>query len=264
MNKAELLKRYAREEKDRVPLAQILDKLTAMERTGTVTSTVFLSERQRVLTEQMLAELHSPSHVFFGGYADAERCVAVFLPEWAEDEPAVYAPLAYIRATWSEKAGARLGHRDFLGALMGAGIRRETVGDILPGDTSCDMIVLQSVAPYLMQNFTSAGRVALSLSEITAKDLQAPERERKLIHDTVASLRLDSVIGAGFGLSREKASALIRTGHVELNGLVCEKPDRQLSGGETMSARGFGKFRLCAEMHTTKKGRMGITIEKYV
>ncbi len=264
MNKAELLKRYAREEKDRVPLAQILDKLTAMERTGTVTSTVFLSERQRVLTEQMLAELHSPSHVFFGGYADAERCVAVFLPEWAEDEPAVYAPLAYIRATWSEKAGARLGHRDFLGALMAAGVRRETIGDILPDETSCDLVVLQSVGPFLLQNLTSAGRASLSLSTIPADQLLVPAKSIKRIHDTVASLRLDSIIGAGFGLSREKAAALIRSGHV--NGVDLRVKNRTVNsdGGETVSARGFGKFRLREEMRTTKKGRVESRIEKYV
>lgn len=264
MNKAELLKKYAREEEDHVPLAQVLDKLTAMERTGTVTSTVFLSERQRVLAERLLTELHCVSHIFFGGYVGAERCIALFLPEWAEDEPSVYAPLTYLRATWSEKSSAQIGHRDFLGALMGAGIRRETVGDILPGKTSCDLVILQSVAPYLLQNLTSAGRVSLSLSEITAENLQIPEKSRKLIHDTVASLRLDSVVSAGFGLSREKAAALIRTGRVALNGFPCEKPDRQLSGGEVLSARGLGKFCLSAETHVTKKGRIGIIIEKYV
>lgn len=265
MNKAELLKKYAREEDDRVPLAQVLDKLNAMERTDSVTSTVFLGERQRVLTEQMLAELRCTAYTFFGGYEGAERRAALFLPSWAADtDPAELAPFSYIRAVWSEKTAARIGHRDILGALMGAGIRRETVGDILIGDNRCDMIVLQSVAPYLMQNLTSAGRAMLTLTDITAGELSVPEREIRLIRDTVASLRLDSVVGAGFGLSREKAAALIRSGRVILDGLACEKPDRLLSGGETVSARGFGKFRLSADSHLTKKGRIGVTIEKYV
>ena len=77
-------------------------------------------------------------------------------------------------------------------------------------------------------------------------------------------LRLDSVVGAGFGLSREKASALIRSGRVSVNGLICEKPDRQLAGGETVSARGSGKFRLCEGTHVTKKGRISVEIEKFI
>ena len=264
MEKAELLKKYAREEEDRVPLAQVLDKLTASERAEQVTSTVFLNERQQVLAERMLAEVHSTSHVFFGGYPEAERRMVLFLPDWAAEEPSSYAPVSYIRAEWSEKTGAQIGHRDFLGALMGAGIRRETVGDILPDASSCDLIVLRSVAPYLMQNLTSAGRASLSLTEISPEVLHIPEKETRLIRDTVASLRLDSVVGAGFGLSREKASALIRSGRVSVNGLICEKPDRQLAGGETVSARGSGKFRLCEGTHVTKKGRISVEIEKYI
>ena len=115
-----------------------------------------------------------------------------------------------------------------------------------------------------MQNFFSAGRVTLSLAEITAEELFVPEKDVRTIQDTVASLRLDSIVGAGFGLSREKAATLIRSGRVIVGGLVCEKPDRQLMGGETVSARGFGKFRLSEDSHTTKKGRIGITIEKYI
>ena len=265
MNKAELLKKYAREEDDRVPLAQVLDKLNAMERSDNVTATVFLTERQQVLTAQMLTELRCSAYTLFGGYEGAQRRAALFLPEWAtEGNMADYAPFAYIRAVWSEKTTAQIGHRDFLGALMGAGIRRDTVGDILPGENSCDLIVLRSVAPYLMQNLTSAGRAVLSLTEIEPGELLIPEREVKLIRDTVASLRLDSVVGAGFGLSREKAAALIRSGRVVLDGLACEKPDRTLSGGEVISARGFGKFRLMPDSHMTKKGRVGITIERYI
>ncbi len=264
MNKQDFLKKYVRNDEDYIPLAQILDKCAVMNRTGAVTSTVFLNERQRVLAEQMLQEVDSAVHTCFGGYPDAERRIILFLPDWAKENPSVYAPLSYIRASWSEKSGVKIGHRDFLGALMGAGIRRETVGDILPNQTSCDFIVLQSIAPYLMQNFFSAGRVTLSLAEITAEELFVPEKDVRTIQDTVASLRLDSIVGAGFGLSREKAATLIRSGRVIVGGLVCEKPDRQLMGGETVSARGFGKFRLSEDSHTTKKGRIGITIEKYI
>ena len=264
MNKTDFVKKYTHDSEDAVILAQILDKFTAMEQANRVTSTVFLNERQQALAERMLSDLHSISHTFFGGYDDAERRILLFLPDWANADPAQYAPLTCLRAIWSEKTGARVGHRDFLGALMAAGVRRETIGDILPDETSCDLVVLQSVGPFLLQNLTSAGRASLSLSTIPADQLLVPAKSIKRIHDTVASLRLDSIIGAGFGLSREKAAALIRSGHVSVSGLVCEKPDRQLTGGETVSARGFGKFRLTEESGVTKKGRIRIEIEKFL
>ena len=77
-------------------------------------------------------------------------------------------PLVCLRATFWD--GDTPTHRDFLGALMGAGIARETVGDICVGKGFCDFFVTSDIAPYILQNFLSAGRTHLHLEKIPKPD----------------------------------------------------------------------------------------------
>lgn len=67
----------------------------------------------------------------------------------------------------------------------------------------------------------------------------------------------------GFRMARGKAAALIESGRVQLNWRECMKPDRQVSAGDTVSARGFGKFELTEIGGLTKKGRIPITVKCY-
>lgn len=71
-------------------------------------------------------------------------------------------------------------------------------------------------------------------------------------------------MSSGFGLSRGKASACIKSGKASLNALPCTKPDRTVSEGDVISVRGLGKLELAQVLGTTKKGRTGILIRRYV
>lgn len=201
---------------------------------------------------------------FFGGYEGAERKMLVYLPEYLEQEH-LYgenSPAVCLRAAFYENDTPS--HRDFLGALMGAGVARETLGDICVGKGSCDFFTTEEMAPYLLQNFTSAGRTKLHLSRVSLEDVQLPEPEVKEIRDTLASLRLDSVISAGFRIGRSLAAQHINAGKVAIDGLPCEKPDKAVSEGVKISLRGMGKIRLTAVNGQTKKGRISVVIHRYV
>ena len=147
---------------------------------------------------------------------------------------------------------------------MGEGIARETLGDICVGKGSCDFFVTADIAPYIEQNFLSAGRTRLHLSRISLRDAQIPEPEVKEIRDTVASLRLDSVISSGFRIGRSLAAQYIHAGKATVEGLPCEKPDRPVSEGMKISVRGLGKIKLTAVNGKTKKDRISVTIHRYV
>ena len=86
----------------------------------------------------------------------------------------------------------------------------------------------------------------------------------KTIRDTVSSLRLDAVTAAAFSMSRGKAAELIAAGKVNLDHVPCIKPDRPVAEGAVLTARGLGKARLTEVGGLTRKGRTGITIEKYI
>ena len=111
---------------------------------------------------------------------------------------------------------------------------------------------------------TSAGRARLTLRELALSELEIPAAQVKTVRDTVSSLRLDSVVSAGFGLSRGKAAVYIESGKTELGHLPCTKTDKPVAEGDVISVRGLGKIRLEEISGTTKKGRTGIVISRFV
>ena len=175
----------------------------------------------------------------------------------AEDSPVVC-----LRCTFYQEDSPS--HRDFLGALMGAGIGRETVGDICVDKGSCDFFVTSEIAPYILQNFTSAGRTRVHVQRISLTDAHIPAPEVKEIRDTLASLRLDSVISSGFRIGRSLACQYVQTGKAAIDGLLCEKPDKTVEEGASVTVRGLGKIQLSAVNGKTKKDRISVVIHRYV
>lgn len=254
--------KIARTAEDKVLLAKVWDKINAGMRKNIPASTCFLSLRELDMTKYLFGNLEGL--VAFGGYEGAERQMLVYLTEYL-DETALHeedSPLVCLRATFYE--GDTPSHRDFLGALMGAGIARETVGDICVGKGYCDFFVTQEIAPYILQNFTGAGRTKVHLEQIPLSEVSVAEPETKQLRDTLASLRLDSVISSGFRVGRSQAAQYVTSGRVAIDGLPCEKPDKAVDEGAKISVRGLGKIKLTTVNGQTKKGRISVVIDRYV
>ena len=256
------IEKIARTPEDRLLLAKLWDKINAGMRRNISAATCFLSPRELELSRYLFGDadgLHT-----FGGYEGAERQMLIYVPEYMELDTLLEedAPLCCLRATFFEEDN--LSHRDFLGALMGAGIGRETVGDICVGKGYCDFFVTTEIAPYILQSFTSAGRTKLSISQIPLADASIPAPEVKEIKDTLASLRLDSVISSGFRIGRSLAAQYVSAGKAAIDGLPCEKPDKAVTEGAKISVRGLGKIKLASIGNRTKKDRISVVIHRYV
>ena len=261
MDKNELIRRVAIEPEDKILLARVLDKMLECERKNIQTNTLFLNERERALAEKIIAAAGGARFFVSGGFPGAERNVLIFLPDYLDEESAD-SPFSFVRAEFAKEN--ELSHRDFLGALMGGGIKRETVGDILVGSGSCDIVLLNEILQYTLQNLESAGRAKLSLSVIGAEELNVPQKKTQEIKDTVASMRLDSVVSSGFAMARGKAAELIKAGRVSLNHIECCKPDREVAEGDVISARGFGRVEVKEVGGQSKKGRTIIKLLKSI
>ena len=243
-------------------LAKLWDKINAGLRKNIPASTCFLSPREQEMSRYLFGDL--PGLYAFGGYPEAERKMLCYLPDYLDEKYLMEedSPLVCLRAEFYH--GDSPSHRDFLGALMGAGIGRETVGDILVGKESCDFFVTEEIAPYIAQNFTSAGRAHVRIRRIPLAQVMVPEPEVKEIKDTVASLRLDSIIASGFRIGRSLSAQYISAGKAAIDGLPCEKPDKILEEGAKISVRGMGKIKLSAINGRTKKDRISVIIHRYV
>ena len=254
--------KIAQTSQDRMLLAKLWDKIQAGIQRSIPVGTCFLSPRELEMARYLFGE---PEGLFpFGGYPEAERKMLVYLPDYLEESWLLGgdSPCVCLRASFYQ--GDSPSHRDFLGALMGAGIGRETVGDICVGQDSCDFFVIREIAPYILQNFTSAGRAHVRLASVPLEDARIPEPEVREIRDTLASLRLDSVVSAGFRIGRSLAGQYIAAGKVAVDGLPCEKSDKPVPQGAKISVRGLGKIRLDTVGNRTKKDRIPVIIQRYV
>ena len=258
----ENIDKIAQTPEDRILLAKLWDKICTGIRRNIPANTGFLSPRDLEMARYLFGE--EPGLTAFGGYEDAERKMLCYLPEYL-DESTLWeeaSPIVCLRATFYQ--GDNPSHRDFLGALMGCGISRECVGDICVGEGSCDFFVTEEMAPYLLQNFTGAGRVKVRLSAIALKDAAIPTPEVTEIKDTLASLRLDSAVASGFRISRSLATEYIAAGKAAIDGLPCEKPDKPIVEGMKISIRGLGKIMIHSVNGQTKKGRISVVIHRYI
>ena len=264
MNKTDLLNKFAKDPEERVVLARALDQMNRAASRSIPCATQFLSPAQRAALEPLLAAAGHPKHLFHGGYEGAERSICGFLPDWQETEDWDAAEeLAAVEAAFPP-TGADLTHRDLLGGLMGTGLTREKVGDILVGTTAAQIVCLKDAAPIILSQFDQAGRYRLSLREIPLADLSPAPAEVKHIRDTVATLRLDAVFSTGFSLSRGKAAGAIQAGRVSVNHRECLKPDRLLEEGDVLTCRGLGKCVLKTVLGQSRKGRIMIEMERYL
>ena len=261
MDKNIIITRTAQEPEDRLLLARVWDKYEQTERRSIPSATVFLSPRERQLAQAMLNAAGVRSgYLFDGGYEGAERTVLLFLPGWAE-EPAGD-ELVFLRASFH--GGEGLTHRDILGSLMGLGVVRERVGDILVSPHSADIVAAPPLREFFLREWDQAGRVKLTVTEIGREALCVPQTQVKVIRDTVSSLRLDAVTATAFSMSRGRAAELIAAGKVSLDHVPCLKGDKPVGEGAVITARGLGKARLAGVGGLSKKGRTGITVERYI
>lgn len=256
------IEKIARTQEDKLLLAKVADKIEAGMRKNILCATCFLSPRELAMARALFGKQDALRE--FGGYAAAERRMLVYLPAYLEESALAGkdSPVACLRAAFYEYDAPT--HRDFLGALIGAGVAREAIGDICVADGSCDFFVTAQIAPFLLQAFTSAGRARLHLVQIPLCDARIPEAKTQMRRDTIPSLRLDCVVAAGFRISRAKAAQFIASGFAAVDGLPCDKPDKPVTQGAIVSVRGLGKLRLAEVGGITKKGRLGVTFENYL
>jgi len=152
-----------------------------------------------------------------------------------------------------------------MGAVLGIGIERSVVGDIVILEENTAVIICDdAISPFLESNLDSVGKDKVKVSKLALDENFAPQRSYAQINDTVASARLDCVVGALCSLSREKARQTVLDGAVEVDYEVREQPDKEVKPVCIVSVRGFGKFRINSLSDKTKKGRFRLEAEKFL
>lgn len=265
MNKTELLDRFARDGEQRILLAHILDQQERGETRRIPAYTSFLSPAEQAVSADLLSAAAPGQGILFGGYPEAERKVWGFLPDWLDEESwreGEDCPVAALSVSVPEMA--TLSHRDYLGSLMGLGLTREKIGDILLAEHGAQVITLRETLPVLLSQWDKVGRYPVTLSPIPLSELTPAAGETKRVRATVSSPRLDAVLAAGFSIPRSRAADLIRAGRVMVNHRPCEKSDKTVGEGDVLTCRGLGRCVLTSMGGVSRRGRLVLELDRYL
>mgnify|MGYP001075985621 CR=1 FL=1 len=245
----------------RETLARILDLGEQALKTWQVVCSDFLSPPEVAEVQSRWHNLAELQVVAWGGYAQAERQrLALARPEVGVEAEGI--PLAAIEIEGNFLFDPAT-HRDFLGALLATGIAREKVGDILViGESGAQAIVVPELVDYLSLNLTQVRSVPVKVSPIPLSQLKVQPPRVKSITTVEASLRLDAVASAGFGISRSKMVEEIQQGEVRVNWKPVTQASYLLRPQDWIAIRGRGRLQI-EEVAETKKGRFRIQMKRY-
>ena len=248
--------------------AAVRDKMLLCRENYMIANTNFLDVYQQSKVIAMMKNEADIKYCLYGGFDDAERKITVFMPDYIDEAENYFKnnpqdnPITALRI--NKDAFSELNHRDYLGAIMGLGIKREMVGDIAVDEKGCTVAVMNSIAKYIIDNLDSVGRGSVNVTKcFDFSDFERNEHfEYKRCY--VSSMRCDSVLAACYDLSRGTAVQYIEARMVFINGIEITKPDFHINTGDKVVLRGKGKVVIDEDAGVTKKGRQAFIIKKYV
>lgn len=245
---------------DQLLLSRVDDTVRLCDRRSSPCFLGFLDLHEQALIRPRLEKCADIRFCFYGGYAEAERTLLGVFPEYMEPENDVF-PLKTV--AFHYRTERSLSHRDFLGTLMSAGLRRESIGDILCGEGIGVLFLREEIVPFVREQVVKIGGEGVRCTVDYTGVLPAAHRFRPL-HDTVASPRLDAVVKALIRSSRERAAELIADGYVEVDHRVVSAVAAAVAAPCTVSVRGHGRFAVDRLDTPTRKGRLNLEARQYI
>ncbi|XP_027342341.1 uncharacterized protein LOC113855078 isoform X2 [Abrus precatorius] len=210
---------------------------------------------------QVLEKLADVKAIAQGGYPQAERCrVSVGHPEELTSDPDIISALSITGNFQFEPCS----HGDFLGSILGTGIAREKLGDIiLQGEQGAQILVVPELDEFLMSTLVKVGKVPVTCSKIPLISLDYEPPRTKSFKTIEASLRVDALASAGFKISRSKLVDMISNGDVRINWIPVTTKGTTLKSGDIVSVSGKGRLKI-GEINSTKKGKFAVELIRYL
>lgn len=242
---------------DKTVISSIYDKVILAEKCG---RTIYINEFLPPVLWATVLKLKNQFSIemeAYGVFPEAERRMLIF-----NSSSIVEYPIHILRIT-NKSHFTVLEHRDYLGAVMALGIKREKLGDFIINDNQCYVSVVSDISDYIKFNLQSIGKCPCDVEVISNMDIEMPSVNLEDISIISTSNRVDCVIGALCNLSRTSSVELINQGKVLINYEPVYEKDCAVIENSVITVRGYGKFRYCGTIGTTSKGRLKIKIQKY-
>ncbi len=253
----DLLKRVEHKE----DIIRVIDQADQAIKNWEVVVTDFLSPPVLVEVQSIFQNLTEIKALPWGGYPQAERQrVALSRPDLPLDESQVELAVLDIAGNFLFDPAT---HRDFLGSILGTGIVREKVGDIIVlGERGAQAIVVPEMVDFLTSALTQVRSVAVKTEQIEFSELKIRPPKKKEMTTVEASMRLDAIASAGFGMSRSKMATAISGKDVRVNWKEITQSSYNVKEGDLIAVRGKGRLEI-GEVSVTKKQRYRVNLVRY-
>lgn len=253
-------------EEDTLLKKRLLELAGQCEHRGIPVFSHFLNLNEQTVFHGMRTELPAVQAVLEGGYEAAERKIVCFLPVM-EDTGEYLLSILPVAAVWvrpkAPKFSGDCSHRDYLGAVLNLGLDRNQIGDILVEGQEAWILCREQIAPFITDQLTQVRHNMVVCQTVPLSQLCYTPRFRE-VSGSIASLRLDSLVGLAFGLSRSKAAECVKEERVFVNGKLTTSSSFEPAEGALISVRKLGKFRYKGFVNKTKKGRDYVALEVFV
>jgi RNA-binding protein YlmH len=227
-----------------------------------VKRTDFLDPRQSFILHTLLNRQDDVQGRLDGGYVTAERKRAILAPLYValEQEDVGIHVLA---VTTGQGKFVNLEHRDFLGAILGLGLKRDKIGDIHLHEHGCHYMVTEEASNYLELHLSQISKYEVSTRRIPLDALQVATVQYSEQQLSVASMRLDGIASDVYQLSRAQILQPIKAKKCRVNWRIIEDPSYPLQALDVVSLQGYGRFTILEVEGVSKKGRLRMRIGKH-
>lgn len=266
LNKERILSHIVKEE-EKLELAKIIDKVEWVLKNYQLYITDFIDPYLAALAKDILQGIDKISFVLEGGFPNSERkCIIIYPDFMLEDD--IIRDLVFLEVRGNFKFN-NVSHRDFLGSVLGIGIKREKVGDIIllkdeEKINGCNLVVREDIADYLCSNLNKVHRVSVNTRIVKKENLNLAEDTSKELFATVASLRLDAIASSGFSASRSQIVKEIEGEKLKLNWRVTTNTSAIIDKGDIISIRGRGRLEVVDILGKSKKERIKVLLKRFI
>lgn len=248
-------------DEDEIKLGErILDLAETVQERKDSRATHFLNPRDQKIAEKILSQIMKINFKSWGGHPKAERERILIFPDFLFPEHQEV-PLVCLNISGNFEY-VNVDHSDFLGAILGLGIKRERVGDIFIYKDSAQIVTTPELEEEILLNLDRVNEVPVEVEIMRCEDIVFEESNRKEIKATVASLRLDAVLSAGFGESRSRSKRAVQQGKVKLNWRQTSDPAAEIEIGDLISFSGRGRLKVAEDRGISNSGRKKLLLER--
>ncbi|WP_083238846.1 RNA-binding protein [Caloranaerobacter ferrireducens] len=260
LNKAKYLE-HIRDPEQIIVMRKILDKIEKVLKNHEIVYTDFLDPYQRRLSHSILNRFSDLNYFEEGGLKEAERKSIIIYPFYLIKED-IENPIGSIKIIGNFKK--KLNHRDYLGSILGLGIKREKIGDIYLHDDFTQIVLHKDILDFIKLHLSKVGNQNVQVEEISLNEIKQGTIEYIEKNVTVSSLRVDNIISAVYDISRSKCLMYFNQNRVKVNWEPIKQPFHLVDETDMVSVKGKGRFLIYKNLGKTKKGRYKLIIKIYV